>query len=82
MGLRSVLGILYAICICLVTASEDVEFKDPYLLEVAEFTASDLLKQEQLQLGNRTSHKILDAQILAFPQPTVCSFKQCCYFFY
>jgi len=54
-------------------ASEDVEFKDPHLIEIATFAANNLLKDAK-ELGinsNSTLLRIMDAQIVPYSQPVV-----------
>ena len=77
MGLARRMTILFVVVsfCCYVsssTASEDVEFKDPHLVELANFAATSLLKDAELGLNNRsTLHRIMDAQIVPFTQPNV-----------
>lgn len=54
-------------------SSEDVELKDPYLIEMAKFAENYILKNaEELGVGKNSSlHRIMDAHIVPFPQPTV-----------
>lgn len=54
-------------------ASEDVELKDPNLLVIATFAASSLLKSaDEFGIHNTSLlHKIMDAHIVPFSQPTV-----------
>lgn len=53
--------------------AEDAEFKDPNLVVVATFAASNILKNaEEFGIQNQsTLHRIMDAQIVPYPQPTV-----------
>jgi len=60
--------IVFYLC---VTTAEDVDVKDPYLVEVVEFAKADLLKRDELGLENRALHKIVDVQLVPSPQPTV-----------
>lgn len=76
MGLTTRVAQLLALsCLlfCLSSASEDVEFKDPHLVEIASFAATSLLKDaSDLGLGNRSAlHRIMDAQIVPYAQPVV-----------
>jgi len=59
----------FAVGVCVVTSSQDVTIKDPYLIEIAEFAKANLLKQKELGLENRTLNKIIDAQVIPFPPP-------------
>ena len=61
----------FAVGVCVVTSSQDVTIKDPYLIEIAEFAKANLLKQKELGLENRTLNKIIDAQVIPFPPPIV-----------
>ena len=59
----------------LVTGSEDVELKDPHLLEVATFGATSLLKDPELELENFTLQRIMDSQVVPQASPAVIGFK-------
>lgn len=53
------------------SGSEDVELKDPRLLEVTTFAATTLLKDSSLELENFTLQRILDSQVFPQPEPLV-----------
>lgn len=65
--------------VALTSGSEDAELKDPYLLEVARFAATKLMKNvEDLGLKNTSVlHRIMDANVVPYPQPAVLS--ETCY---
>lgn len=68
--------VLIVFYICAAT-SEDLDVKDPYVYEIVEFAKADLLKRDELGLQNRALHKIVDVQLVPFPQPTVRFIVMC-----
>ena len=77
MGVASRITLFYGFVSCflgIVFAAEDVEnFKDPYLIEIASYAASNLLKAaNELGMNNQSSlNRIMDAQVVPNTQPTV-----------
>lgn len=53
----------------MVKTSDDVEIKDPYLLEITKFAETGLLEQDELGLENRTLHQVIDVQVIPFAPP-------------
>ena len=77
MGVASRITLFFGFVSCFLAISltaEDVEnFKDPYLIEIASYAASNLLKAaHELGINNQSSlNRIMDAQVVPNTQPTV-----------